>query len=49
MDLTQGRSVLKDFDARNYQDLKTTLAKRNVPSEVLAENWLRALDAVQAK
>jgi membrane dipeptidase len=49
MDLTQGRSVLKDFDARNYQDLKNTLTKRNVPTEVLGENWLRVLDAVQAK
>jgi microsomal dipeptidase-like Zn-dependent dipeptidase len=41
--------VLKDFDARNYQDLMNTLTKRNVPTEVLGENWLRVLDAVQAK
>jgi membrane dipeptidase len=47
LDLTQGRSVLKDFDARNYNELKNTLTKRNVPASVFGENWLRVLDAAR--
>jgi microsomal dipeptidase-like Zn-dependent dipeptidase len=47
LDLTQGRSVMKDFDARNYNELKNTLAKRNVPAGVFGENWLRVLDAAR--
>jgi hypothetical protein len=29
--------------------LKNAFTKRNVPSDVLGENWLRVLDAVQRK
>jgi membrane dipeptidase len=45
MDLFQGRSHLKDFDARAYPKLVDALRKRNIPSDVLGENWLRMFDA----
>jgi microsomal dipeptidase-like Zn-dependent dipeptidase len=49
LDLTQGRSTIRDFDARGYRDLADTLKKRNVPQSVLGENWMHALDAAKVK
>jgi membrane dipeptidase len=49
LDLTQGRSTLKNFDARSYGEMKNVLTKRKVPNEVLAENWLRVLDAAKVR
>ena len=46
-DLWQGRSHLKDFDASGYPRLVEALRRRNVPAKVLAENWLRVLDAAK--
>ena len=46
-DLWHGRSHLKNFDARGYQRLVQALRARNVPTKVLAENWLRVLDAAR--
>lgn len=46
-DLWHGRSHLKDFDASDYQRLVEALRKRNIPTKVLAENWLRVLDAAR--
>ncbi len=47
LDLTTGRSTLKNFDARRYPQLVETLRKRNVTGAVLGENWLRVLDAAK--
>lgn len=47
LDLTYGRSTLKDFDARNYPQLVDALRKRKSPTEVLGQNWLRVLDAAK--
>lgn len=47
-DLWHGRSHLKDFDASKYQRLVEALRKRNVPAQVLGENWLRVLDRAKA-
>lgn len=47
LDLWQGRSHLKDFDASGYFKLADALKKRNVPTQVLGENWLRVLDAAR--
>ena len=49
LDLTQGRSAIRDFDARGYRDLADTLRKRNVPQSVLGENWMHAMDAAKVK
>ena len=48
LDLTQGRSTLKNFDARRYGQLAEVLKRRNVPSGVLGENWMRILDSAKA-
>lgn len=49
MDLFTGRSHLRDFDARGYRRVAEALRKRNVPSGVLGENWLRVLDAAKVR
>jgi membrane dipeptidase len=46
-DLWHGRSHLKDFDASGYPRLVAALRKRNVPTKVLADNWLRVIDAAK--
>lgn len=45
LDLWQGRSHLKDWDARGYRTLAEALKARQIPTSVLGENWLRVLDA----
>jgi microsomal dipeptidase-like Zn-dependent dipeptidase len=47
LDLTNGRSTLKNFDARGYQRLAAAIRKRNLPDAVLGENWLRVMDAAR--
>jgi membrane dipeptidase len=47
LDLFHGRSHLKDFDARGYPRLVDALRKRNIPSDVFGENWLRMLDTAR--
>lgn len=47
LDLTQGRSMLRDFDARNYRQLAEVLERRHVPTQVLGENWLRIMDSAR--
>jgi membrane dipeptidase len=42
LDLTKGRSILKNFDARGYPRLVESLRQRKVSDSVLGENWLRA-------
>jgi len=49
LDLTQGRSAIRDFDARGYRELADVLKKRNVPQAVLGENWMHAMDAARVK
>jgi microsomal dipeptidase-like Zn-dependent dipeptidase len=49
LDLTQGRSTLKNFDARGYGQLAEVLEKRKVPAQVLGENWLRVMDAARVQ
>ena len=44
LDLFQGRSHLKDWDASGYHLLAEALRKRHVPNSVLGENWMRVLD-----
>jgi membrane dipeptidase len=48
LDLTNGRSTLKNFDARGYPRLAEAIRKRNLPDTVLGENWLRIMDAAKA-
>ena len=48
LDLTTGRSTLKNFNASGYQRLVEALRKRNISGGVLGENWLRILDAAKA-
>jgi membrane dipeptidase len=47
LDLTQGRSMLKDFDASSYGQLADVLKKRNVSTQVLGENWLRVMESAR--
>ena len=47
LDLTNGRSTLKNFDARGYPRLAEAIRKRNLPDAVLGENWLRVMDAAR--
>jgi membrane dipeptidase len=47
LDLTNGRSTLKNFDARGYPRLAEAIRKRNLPDAVLGENWLRIMDAAK--
>jgi membrane dipeptidase len=49
LDLTQGRSTLKNFDARGYPRLVESLKQRKIPDSVLGENWLRVLDAARVR
>jgi membrane dipeptidase len=50
LDITNARSTLKNFDARSYPQLVQTLRRRNLATpEVLAENWLRVLDAAKVR
>jgi membrane dipeptidase len=49
LDLTQGRSTLKNFDARHYPDLVEAIRKRKLPEQVLGENWLRMMDAAKVR
>jgi membrane dipeptidase len=50
LDLTNGRSTLKNFDARNYPQLVEALRRRKLDSpNVLGENWLRVLDAARVR
>jgi membrane dipeptidase len=49
LDLTQGRSTLKNFDARSYRQLADVLKKRNLPGQILGENWLRVLEAARVQ
>lgn len=49
LDLTNARSTLKNFDGRNYPQLVEALRRRQLATpEILAENWLRVLDAAKA-
>jgi membrane dipeptidase len=49
LDLTNARSTLKNFDASSYPQLVDALRRRQLATpEVLAENWLRVLDAAKA-
>jgi microsomal dipeptidase-like Zn-dependent dipeptidase len=47
LDLSQGKSTLKNFDARGYPRLVEVLRSRKMPPDVLGENWLRVLDAAK--
>ena len=47
LDLTNGRSTLKNFDARGYSRLVEAMRLRKLPDSVRGENWLRALDAAR--
>jgi membrane dipeptidase len=49
LDLSQGRSSFRDFDARGYQQLSEVLKKRNVSKDALGENWMRILDAARVQ
>jgi microsomal dipeptidase-like Zn-dependent dipeptidase len=50
LDITNARSTLKNFDARSYPQLVQALRRRNLATpEVLAENWLRVLDAAKVR
>lgn len=44
LDLTNGRSTLKNFDARGYHRLAEAIRRRDLPDAVLGENWLRIMD-----
>lgn len=48
LDLFQGRSHLKEWDATGYHLLAEALQKRNIPKSVLGENWMRVLDTAKA-
>ncbi len=48
LDLSQGKGLLKDFDARSYPRLADALRDRRIPSQVLGQNWLRILDLAKA-
>ena len=45
LDLTHGRSTLKNFDSRGYPRLAEAIRKRGLPDSILGENWLRVMDA----
>lgn len=47
LDLFQGRSHLKDWDATGYHLMADALQKRNIPKSVLGENWMRVLDTAK--
>jgi membrane dipeptidase len=47
LDLWQGRSHLKDWDARGYWKLAEALRKKQIPTSVLGDNWMRVLDAAK--
>jgi membrane dipeptidase len=47
LDLTHGRSNLKNFNAGHYQELVEAIRKRKLPEQVLGENWLRVMDAAK--
>jgi hypothetical protein len=48
--LTNARSTLKNFDARSYPQLVEGLRRRQLATpEILAENWLRVLDAAKSR
>ena len=47
LDLTNGRSTLKNLDARGYPRLAEAIRKRNLPAAVLGENWLRMMDTAK--
>ena len=49
LDLWQGRSHLKDFDASGYRRLADALQARKIPTQVLGENWLRVLDTAKVR
>lgn len=49
LDLTTGRSTLKDLNASGYGQLVEALRKRNVPSAVLGQSWLRVMDAAKVR
>jgi membrane dipeptidase len=50
LDLTNARSTLKNFDARSYPQLVEGLRRRQLATpEILAENWLRVLDAAKSR
>ena len=48
LDLTHGRSTLKNFDARGYSRLADAIRKRGLPDIILGENWLRVMEAAKA-
>ena len=47
LDLFQGRSHLKDWDASGYHLLAEALRKRHIPNSVLGENWMHVLDTAK--
>jgi membrane dipeptidase len=50
LDLTNARSTLKNFDARSYPQLVDALRRKGLATpEILAENWLRVLDAATVR
>lgn len=49
LDLWQGRSHLKDWDARGYRKLAEALKARKIPNSVLGENWLRVFDSAKLR
>ena len=50
MDFTNARSTMKGADAGSYPQIVDTLKKRGLATAgILGENWLRLLEAVQAK
>jgi membrane dipeptidase len=50
LDITNARSTLKNFDAGSYPQLVEGLRRRKLATpEVLAENWLRVLDAAKVR
>jgi len=50
LDITNARSTLKNFDARSYPQLLEALRRRQLATpEILAENWLRVLDAAKVQ
>jgi membrane dipeptidase len=47
LDLTTGRSTLRNFDALAYPQLVQAIRNRGLPERVLGENWLRMMDAAR--
>jgi membrane dipeptidase len=49
LDLTTGRSTLRDFDALGYPRLVQAIRSKGLPEGVLGQNWLRVMDAAKMR